>query len=87
MSPLVEICNRLMRWDVDLIPPDARPYFRDVYDHVVRINEPVDGLRELLTTALDANLSLVSSLRTRDQKHSPAGPRSSPSHHDRRDLG
>ena len=34
-------------------------YFRDVYDHVIRINETIDNLRELLTTALEANLSLI----------------------------
>jgi len=59
VSPLVDICNRLMRSDLDLIPDDARPYFRDVYDHAVRINEKVDGLRELLGTAMEANLSLT----------------------------
>jgi magnesium transporter len=59
VSPLVDICNRLMRTDRDLIPDDARPYFRDVYDHAIRINEKVDGLRELLGTALEANLSLT----------------------------
>jgi len=57
VSPLVDICNRLMR--SDLIPDDARPYFRDVYDHALRINEKVDSLRELLGTALEANLSLT----------------------------
>ena len=59
VSPLVDICNRLIRFDIQLIPEDTRPYFRDVYDHVIRINEMVDTLRELLTTALEANLSLV----------------------------
>ena len=59
VSPLIDICNRLMRTDLDLIPDDARPYFRDVYDHAVRINEKVDALRELLGTALEANLSLT----------------------------
>ncbi|MGH7300164.1 MAG: magnesium/cobalt transporter CorA [Candidatus Rokuibacteriota bacterium] len=59
VSPLIDICNRLMRSDLDLIPDDARPYFRDVYDHAIRINEKVDGLRELLSTALEANLSLT----------------------------
>ncbi len=56
----VDICNRLMRFDLELIPMDTQPYFRDVYDHVVRINEMVDTLRELLTTALEANFSLIS---------------------------
>ena len=58
--PLVDVCNRLVRADVALIPDDARVYFRDVYDHVIRINEMIDTLRELLTTALEANLSLIS---------------------------
>jgi magnesium transporter len=61
VSPLVEVCNRLTRWDGHgLIPDEVRPYFRDVYDHVVRINDSVDGLRELLSSALEANLALVS---------------------------
>jgi magnesium transporter len=60
VSPLVEVCNRLVRFDVGLIAEDTRLYFRDVYDHVMRINETVDNLRELLTTALEANLSMIS---------------------------
>jgi magnesium transporter len=59
VAPLVDMCNRLMRADTVLIPDDVRPYFRDVYDHAIRINEMIDVLRELLTTALEANLSLV----------------------------
>jgi magnesium transporter len=59
IAPLVDMCNRLMRFDSELISEDTRPYFRDIYDHVIRINEMVDILRELLTTALEANLSLI----------------------------
>jgi magnesium transporter len=59
VAPLVDMCNRLVRADTTLIPDDVRPYFRDVYDHAIRINEMIDVLRELLTTALEANLSLV----------------------------
>jgi magnesium transporter len=43
-----------------VIPEDSRPYFRDVYDHVIRLNEMVDITRELLASALEANLSLIS---------------------------
>ena len=68
MSPLVDVCNRLTRFDVKLIPEDTRPYFRDVYDHVVRINDMIDNLRELLTTALEANLSLISVSQNEDTK-------------------
>jgi len=60
VSPLIEICNRLMRFDLKIIPEDTRPYFRDIYDHVIRINEMVDNTRELLRTALDANFSFIS---------------------------
>jgi magnesium transporter len=59
VSPLVDICNRLIRADIEFIPDVTRPYFRDVYDHVIRINDMIDTLRELLTTALEANLSLI----------------------------
>jgi magnesium transporter len=60
VAPLVDLCNRMVRGDVPLVPEDSRVYFRDVYDHVIRINEMVDTLRELLSAALEANLSLVS---------------------------
>lgn len=60
VSPLVEICNKLMRFDIKCISEETRPYFRDVYDHVVRINEMVENARELLNTALEANFSLIS---------------------------
>ena len=66
--PLVDVCSRLTRYDVDLIPEDTRPYFRDVYDHVVRLNELLDGVRELLGTALEANLSLLSVKQNEDTK-------------------
>ena len=68
VSPLVDVCNRLMRFDIPMVPEDTRPYFRDVYDHVVRINEMIDSLRELLTTALEANLSLISVSQNEDTK-------------------
>ncbi len=61
VSPLVEVCNRLVRYDSRQLIPDAvRPYFRDVYDHVVRINETADAGRDLLASALDANLAMTS---------------------------
>jgi magnesium transporter len=59
ISPLIEVCNRLLRFDVAFITPETRNYLRDVYDHVLRVNENVDSLRELLASALEANLALV----------------------------
>ena len=60
VSPLIDICNRLMRFDIRFISEETQPYFRDIYDHAVRINEMVDHTRELLNTALEANFSLIS---------------------------
>ena len=60
VSPLIDICNRLMRLENDIVPGETIPYFRDIYDHAVRINEMVDNTRELLNTALEANFSLIS---------------------------
>ncbi|MEP7322227.1 MAG: magnesium/cobalt transporter CorA [Saprospiraceae bacterium] len=59
VSPLVDICNRLMRFDIKCISEETRPYFRDIYDHVVRINEMVENTRELLNSAMEANFSLI----------------------------
>jgi magnesium transporter len=60
ISPLIDICNRLMRFDLGLVPEDTRLYFRDVYDHAIRLNEMVDTLRELLSSAIEAGLAYVS---------------------------
>jgi magnesium transporter len=68
VAPLVEVCNRLVRFDEDLVPEDIRPYFRDVYDHVVRLAEMVDVARELLTAALEAGLATVSVAQNRDTR-------------------
>ena len=64
VMPLIEVCNRLMKFDVELVPADTHNYFRDVHDHLVRLNELIDSLRELLGTALDANASLISEQHT-----------------------
>ena len=60
ISPLVEVCHRLVRFDITTVPAETQVYFRDVYDHTIRINEAVDNLRELLSAALEAHLSLTS---------------------------
>ena len=59
VAPLADVCNRLLRFDIPHIPVDTRQYFRDVYDHIVRLNESIDAQRELLPSALEAHLSLM----------------------------
>lgn len=58
--PVGDICLMLQRPDHKVIPESARPYFRDIHDHVLRIHDAVDNMREMLNTALQVNLSLVS---------------------------
>lgn len=66
VAPAIEMCGRLIRWEDDLIPTATRPYFRDVYDHALRINEMIDTVRDLLGTALDAHLSMISVSQNED---------------------
>ena len=51
-----------------VIPTQARPYFRDVYDHTLRINDMIDSVRDLLGTALEAHLSLISVSQNEDTR-------------------
>jgi magnesium transporter len=60
VSPLIDVCNKLMRFEIKCISEETRPYFRDVYDHVMRINETVENTQELLNSAMEANFSLIS---------------------------
>jgi magnesium transporter len=55
-----EILLRLSRGELDEIPADALPFYRDVYDHFLRINDLAEGYRDLVTSALDAYLSVQS---------------------------
>lgn len=59
-SPLIEICNRLMRFESGMIDDDMRPYFRDVHDHVIRIDGVISSLRDMLSSALEANIMIAS---------------------------
>jgi magnesium transporter len=57
--PLAEISAELMRLHEDLIPKELRAYFRDIEDHVSRLVGLIDGMRDMLTTAMQVNLALV----------------------------
>ena len=59
VAPLQDITSQLVRLHPNLISDDLRPYFRDVYDHVFRVNESISAMREMLTAAINVNLSLV----------------------------
>ena len=53
-----EILLRLSRGEFDEIPKEAMPFYRDVYDHFLRVNDLVESYRDLVTSALEAYLSV-----------------------------
>lgn len=58
--PLRDIFNILMRRDIALVRPETLIYFRDVYDHLLRITDLIDTHRDLLTGAVEIYMSVVS---------------------------
>jgi magnesium transporter len=54
--PLAEVCRRLEHADVMPIDHAMQPMFRDVTDHVRRVQEEIDALREVLAFAFEASL-------------------------------
>jgi magnesium transporter len=56
--PMREVVNGLMRRDVCDIDPELMPYFQDVYDHVLRATEWTESLRDLVTSVLEAHLTI-----------------------------
>lgn len=65
IAPEREVLNRLARDSYDPINEDHRVYFRDVYDHLVRVHDLTESLRDLVSGALDTYLSAISN-RTND---------------------
>ncbi len=59
LTPQREVVNKLARGDFTTLAPDSRIFFRDVYDHLVRLYDITEGLRDLVSSALDAYLSVV----------------------------
>ena len=59
VSPEREVLNQLTNRDNPLIDVETLVYFRDVYDHLVRVTDELDTHRELLAGALEAYLSTV----------------------------
>jgi magnesium transporter len=55
-----EIFLRLSRGEFEEIPRETVPFFRDVYDHFLRINDLIESYRDLVTSALEAYLSVQS---------------------------
>ncbi len=58
-TPLQDICNELVRFHSNIIGHDIQFYYRDISDHIKRINRSIDGMREMLTAAMQVYLALV----------------------------
>ena len=60
LVPQREIFNILTNRPNALLAPDTQLYYRDIYDHVLRINDALDMYRDLLSSTMDSYLSQVS---------------------------
>jgi magnesium transporter len=58
-APLVEPVDKLARGHYMQIHPEIRDYFRDVNDHLIRVRDQLDAMRDLLSSSLQANLAQV----------------------------
>lgn len=59
LAPMREVLNKLARDDYPAIDSKDRIYFRDVYDHFVRLHDIAESLRDLVSGVLDTYLSVV----------------------------
>ncbi|HSW12456.1 MAG TPA: magnesium/cobalt transporter CorA, partial [Solimonas sp.] len=59
VAPLPEALGKLYGGRVPSMAAPLQDYFRDVHDHVQRLNQSLDTLRDTVTTALSVNLSLI----------------------------
>ncbi|MBS1218250.1 MAG: magnesium and cobalt transport protein CorA [Proteobacteria bacterium] len=58
-APLLEAVGKLYGGRVPQVCTGLGDYFRDVSDHLVRINQSIDAARDMVTTAISVNLSLI----------------------------
>lgn len=58
VAPLREVTSALSRRRVETLPEKLDPYFADVYDHVIRVLESTESLRELASSIIETNISL-----------------------------
>ncbi len=59
VGPLMEAVGQLFGGRVPPVAAGMGDYFRNVYDHLVRLNQAIESLREMMTMAISVNLSLI----------------------------
>ena len=60
VDPLMEATGKLYGGRVPMVCSGMQEYFRDVYDHLHRIHTTIEGIRDMLTTAIQVNLGMIS---------------------------
>ena len=58
-GPLLEVTGKLHGGRVPPICAGLHDYFRDVYDHLIRLKQSIENLREMAATMMSVNLSLI----------------------------
>ncbi len=59
ITPQREVLNKLARDDFEVVDPHDRIFFRDIYDHLVRLHDLNESMRDLVSGSLDTYLSVV----------------------------
>ncbi len=67
-APLVDPTDRLAAGHYAQVHPEIRNYFRDVNDHLIRVRDQLDGMRDLLQSSLHANLAQVAVRQNDDMR-------------------
>jgi len=55
LGPMTEVCGKLVHLELPCLDKEAKPYFRDVLDHVHRVETMVGGLRDVITSVFEAS--------------------------------
>ena len=59
VAPLLESVSNLSGARVPALCVDLREYFRDIYDHLLRLNQTIESIRDSVATATSVNLSMI----------------------------
>lgn len=58
ITPLRDVFNTLLRREQPIFPRETHVYFQDVFDHLIRVADTIDTLRDMLSSTMDAYLSV-----------------------------
>jgi magnesium transporter len=59
VAPLTEVLSNLSGQRVPRVCSGMQEYFRDIYDHLLRLNQAIESARETILTAISVNLSII----------------------------